>query len=192
MATSPKNMPPGLIASLEYQKQHIEDDRTGLLIGLSWALFTLAAIAVALRLYAQRIVRNQFRLSDALILLGLVSLSTPPFCHANSKLMILDSFSQDQNAYYPPSVRPSLFSDEDVSLILTRHILWIRATSHFGFGGRSSCNRESEIFSLQKKACQLTQEIASLRIQLPLRLLQLLHQKLDSRLLPPHISQPNL
>jgi hypothetical protein len=64
------------MASFQYQQQHIGDDRRPVLIGVSWSLWALAAVAIGLRFYAKRIMRNKLLLEDGLILLGLV-------CHAN-------------------------------------------------------------------------------------------------------------
>ncbi len=72
MAAPVADMPPALVASLQYQQEHIEDDRTALLIEITWFLWTLAVIAVGLRFYAERMMRNRFKHHDALIILGLV------------------------------------------------------------------------------------------------------------------------
>lgn len=72
MASLVADMPPELIASLQYQQEHIDEDRTGTLVGVTWSLWTLAVVAVVLRFYAERMMRSPFRYHDMLILLGLV------------------------------------------------------------------------------------------------------------------------
>lgn len=79
MEASAPEMPPELIASIQYQKEHIHEDRTGEMVGVAWFLWALAVVALGLRFYAERMVRNRFGYHDALILLGLVgsALRTP-------------------------------------------------------------------------------------------------------------------
>jgi hypothetical protein len=72
MAAPTTEMPPELLASLQYQQENIDDDRTSVLIGVCWFLLTLAIVAVGLRFYAERMLRNSFKLQDGLIILGLV------------------------------------------------------------------------------------------------------------------------
>lgn len=72
MAAPSADMPPELLAALQYQKEHITDDHRALLIGIAWALWILAVIALVLRFYAERMVRTPFKYHDALIVLGLV------------------------------------------------------------------------------------------------------------------------
>jgi hypothetical protein len=72
MAAPVPEMPPEMIASLQYQKEHIHEDRRAELIGVAWLLWTLAAVATGLRFYAERMLRNRVGYHDALILLGLV------------------------------------------------------------------------------------------------------------------------
>ena len=68
----PSTMPPELLAALAHQKEHINDDATGKLLGVTWVLWLIACLAVALRLYAERMLRNKLRVHDYLILFGLV------------------------------------------------------------------------------------------------------------------------
>jgi hypothetical protein len=72
MAGQAVNMPPGQIASIQYQLQHLNDDRRPVVYGACWALWCLAILAIGLRFYAKRIVRSGFKLEDGLLLLSMV------------------------------------------------------------------------------------------------------------------------
>ncbi len=72
MAAPSADMSPELLASLQYQKENIDDDRRAMVIGISWALWVLAVVALVLRFYAERMIKNRFKYHDALIIFGLV------------------------------------------------------------------------------------------------------------------------
>jgi hypothetical protein len=72
MAGQAVNMAPGQIASIQYQLQHLNDDRRPVVNGACWALWCLAILAIGLRFYAKRIVRSGFKLEDGLLLLSMV------------------------------------------------------------------------------------------------------------------------
>lgn len=65
-------MSPEQLASIQYQMENLDDDRRPVILGASWALWGLALIALGLRFYAQRMVRNGFKPEDGLILLAIV------------------------------------------------------------------------------------------------------------------------
>jgi hypothetical protein len=65
-------MSPELEASIKYQTEHWGDDRRPAIITSGWVLYALAVIAVILRFYAKRLIRNNFKVEDALILVALV------------------------------------------------------------------------------------------------------------------------
>ena len=74
----PATLPPDLLKAFAYQKLHVEDDITARLLGVTWALWILAVVAVGLRLYAERMLRAKLRVHDYLILLGLVWIILAP------------------------------------------------------------------------------------------------------------------
>jgi hypothetical protein len=55
---------PAQIASFQNQQRGFSDDHRALLIGFSWSLWALAAVAIGLRLYAKRMMRNKFLPED--------------------------------------------------------------------------------------------------------------------------------
>jgi hypothetical protein len=72
MAASTAGLTPPEITSFQDQQRNFNDDRRPLLLGVSWSMWTFAAVAICLRFYAKRIMRNRFLTEDGLILLGLV------------------------------------------------------------------------------------------------------------------------
>lgn len=66
------DLPPEQLASIQYQQENITDSRIPEMIGVAVALWALATVAVAGRFYAERMLRNRFKLHDALIVAGLV------------------------------------------------------------------------------------------------------------------------
>lgn len=77
------NMPPEQIMSIQYQMEHLGDDRRPVVIGVCWALWSLAVTAVGLRFWAKNIVRSGFKPEDGLILMGLVWLAPRLECLRN-------------------------------------------------------------------------------------------------------------
>jgi hypothetical protein len=65
-------MSPELQASIKYQFEHWGDDRRPAIITSGWVLYILAVVAVILRFYAKRLIRNSFKVEDGLILGALV------------------------------------------------------------------------------------------------------------------------
>jgi hypothetical protein len=72
MAGQAMDMPPEQVASIQYQLQHLNDDRRPVVNGACWALWGLAVVAMGLRFYAKRITQSGFKLEDTLLLLGMV------------------------------------------------------------------------------------------------------------------------
>jgi hypothetical protein len=70
----PANLPPNpeLEASIKFQLEHWNDDRRPAIITSGWVLYILAVVAVILRFYAKRLIRNSFKAEDGLILAALV------------------------------------------------------------------------------------------------------------------------
>lgn len=66
------DLPPAAVASFQYQKEHINDDRRPLLLAVNWSLYALVLVALSLRIYAKRMIRGKFGLEDAWILLAFV------------------------------------------------------------------------------------------------------------------------
>jgi len=72
MAAPTTHISPAQLASFQEQQRNFNDDRRPLLIGVTWSVWAFAAVAICLRFYAKRIMRNKFLTEDGLILLGLV------------------------------------------------------------------------------------------------------------------------
>jgi hypothetical protein len=65
-------MSPELEASFKFQMEHWGDDRRPIIITSGWLLYIMAVVGVILRFYSKRLIRNSFKVEDALILAGLV------------------------------------------------------------------------------------------------------------------------
>jgi hypothetical protein len=66
------NMTAEQIASFQYQKEHINDDRRPLVMGIQWGLWVLVVVALCLRFYAKSMIRSGLKLEDGLILFAFV------------------------------------------------------------------------------------------------------------------------
>lgn len=69
------DLPPEQLAAIQYQQENIADNRIPEMLGVAVSFWTLATVAVAGRFYAERMLRNRFKLHDALIVAGLVWLT---------------------------------------------------------------------------------------------------------------------
>ncbi len=74
MADPHANMPPEQVASIQYQLEHIHDNRQAVINGAGWSLWIAAIIAILLRFYAKSMIRSKFKAEDGTILVALVSL----------------------------------------------------------------------------------------------------------------------
>lgn len=79
MAANVMDMSPEQIASFRYQQEHISDDLRPVVYAVTWILWFLAATAICLRLYAQRMERSNFKPQDGLVVLGLVRRGTAKY-----------------------------------------------------------------------------------------------------------------
>ncbi len=68
----PMDLPPAQLASIQYQQEHITDNRIPEMLGVAVCFWALATVAVTGSFYAERMLRNRFKLHDALIVVGLV------------------------------------------------------------------------------------------------------------------------
>ena len=78
-------MDPKTAASLKYQMENIDDDRSHELIVLNAVFPLLALIAVVLRVVARRITNNKLLWDDYLIFLSMVC--GPPECDGRQLVM---------------------------------------------------------------------------------------------------------
>lgn len=80
------NISPEQMESIQYQQEHYNDDRRGLLNGTIWALWGLAVVVLILRFYAKKVVRSKFKAEDVFILLGMVRLNNVEGIHKTDQL----------------------------------------------------------------------------------------------------------